>query len=394
MSLSCEPTTFRDRAAMRLNSETFEVIALRGCGHVASLRLAGVDVNPLWEPPWPSLEPDDYNPDQHDAHYGLMEGKLLASIAGHSLCLNHFGGLSASETQARGYFHGEASNLNWNVSQQSAHQEEASFVYGLELPEARLRFERRLSIRPGEATLYFKERFTNPQRIDTPLICQQHVTLGPPFVEPGVTRVDLPAARGRTHPVPVGDADPLQPDTDYHWPHAPLRDGGTSDASLFSGRAPCSSLVSVLLECQDNFAFMAASNAKLGLALVYIFPHDVFPWTALWTENHAGQEVPWNGRAMAWGVEWGTTPFPLELMQILTAGPLFGRDRMGSLGARQTLEVNYQAQLLTIPSDWRGVARIEHRDGETILHEKDSERTVGAPSGWQVSAERAGIATV
>ena len=52
MTLTCESTTFNDRKAVRLQSDRLEAVALLGCGHLASLRLAGVEVNPLWEPPW------------------------------------------------------------------------------------------------------------------------------------------------------------------------------------------------------------------------------------------------------------------------------------------------------------------------------------------------------
>ena len=61
-------------------------------GHVAGLRLAGSDLNPLWEPPWPGIEPEDYDPAQFP-EYGKAEGRLLASVVGHFLCLDRLGGV-------------------------------------------------------------------------------------------------------------------------------------------------------------------------------------------------------------------------------------------------------------------------------------------------------------
>ena len=195
MGLKCDATSFRDRRAICLKSESFQVITLTGCGHLASLRLSDVDVNPLWEPPWPGIEPGTYDPHKHLEIYGPGEGRLLASLVGHSLCLNHFGDLTEAEDEANGYFHGEASNLPWTVFEQRVDEDRASLNYGLDLPDAQMRFLRTLEIRSGESTLYFKESTTNQKRSDTPFCCQQHVTLGPPFVEGGVTRLDLPRER-------------------------------------------------------------------------------------------------------------------------------------------------------------------------------------------------------
>ena len=58
MAVACTPTTFRARRAFRMASDAFEVVVLTGGGHLASLRMPGVDVNPLWEPPWPGIEPE------------------------------------------------------------------------------------------------------------------------------------------------------------------------------------------------------------------------------------------------------------------------------------------------------------------------------------------------
>jgi len=87
------------------------------------------------------------------AEYGSVEGRLLASIAGHSLCLNHFGDLSEAELEADGYFHGEASNLPWTVFEQGVDHHAARLTYGLGLPEAGLRFRRQLSIPCSQKTL-------------------------------------------------------------------------------------------------------------------------------------------------------------------------------------------------------------------------------------------------
>ena len=388
MSLECSATTFRGRRAIRLQSDSLQVVTTTGCGHLASLRIPDVDVNPLWEPPWPGIEPEDYDPDKHLDVYGPGEGRLLASLAGHSLCLNHFGDLTEAEEEAQSYYHGEASNLPWTVFEQQADATAARLEYGLELPDAQLRFRRTLRIRPGESTLYISERTTSLKRADAPFCCQQHVTLGPPFVEGGVSRLDLPARRGQTHPAAIGSTDPLAADQPYTWPNAPLQAGGTLDLRLYP-REHCTYVATTLSEPDDGHGFTAVSNPRLGLLLIYIFPPEIFPWTSLWIEHEASDFPPYNGKTTTWGVEFGSVAQPVKLMETLTAGPLLGTPRFGTIPARHTIEVNYQAQLLKIPPDWQGVERIQYRDGETIVSEAGSKRRVTTPSDWQISTRTA-----
>ena len=386
MSLECSDTTFRDRRATRLQSDSFEVVTTTASGHLASLRIPDVDVNPLWEPPWPGMEPGEFDPEKHLEIYGPGEGRLLASLVGHNVCLNHFGDLSEAEEAAVGYHHGETSNLPWTVFEQAADASEARLEYGLDLPQAQMRFRRVLRIRPGESTLYIREITTNLIRSDTPFCCQQHVTLGPPFVEGGVTILDLPAQRGHTYKAPPDGIGFFAPDQPYDWPHAPLPTGGSYDLRRYP-EGVFSYGITVLLEPEEEFAYTAVSNPKLGLLLIYLFPRAVFPWTSLWGENRGIEYLPYNGRTTTWGVEFGSVPMAINLRDTLTAGPLLGVPRFGILPARQALEVNYQALLLRIPDDWQGVDRIEFTDGQTIAWETGSERDARTPSAWQVSAQ-------
>src|SRR5687767_13671159 len=112
--MKTEETTFRGRRAIRLSNDQIELAVLPGGGHLAEFRLADSCINPLWQPHWDTIEPEEYDSAQHP-EYGTSEGKLLASIAGHTLCLNHFGELSEAELAAQGFEHGEAANLPWQV---------------------------------------------------------------------------------------------------------------------------------------------------------------------------------------------------------------------------------------------------------------------------------------
>ncbi len=367
--MKCDQTTFRGRRAIELSNDLLDLVALPGGGHIAKLSLAGLDLNPLWEPPWPTIEPEEYDPLRHP-QYGAVEGRLLSSIAGHTLCLNHFGELSEAESAARGYTHGEAPNLPWNVFEHGA----AGLAYGVVLPEAGMRFSRKITLRPGETIAYLEEEVTNLRRSDSPLAYQQHVTLGPPFVEAGVTRVDLPGTRARTFPRSFGDMDRLEPDREFAWPSAPTSPPGAAPLEVFPDRRPLCSVCAVLLEPAEREAFAAISNPRLGLLLAYVFPGEAFPWAALWYENGGSAYAPYHGNTVAWGIEFGTCPFPTSRIETLSSGPLFGRRRFGILPAKSTVRTSYQALLQNIPADWRGVEKIYRRDGKVMILERGGRR--------------------
>ena len=77
----------------------------------------------------------------------------------------------------------------------------------------------------------------------------------------------------------------------------------------------------------------------------------------------------------------------IGFMENLTAGPLLGHPRCGILPALHTIEINYQAHMIQIPADWRGVARIEHDSDELVAWEVESDRSARTPCDWLVSTQ-------
>ena len=62
---------FRGRRAVTIENDAIRVTVLEGGGHIAEIRDKATDVNPLWTPPWPSIEPEDFD---HDTHPGYGAG--------------------------------------------------------------------------------------------------------------------------------------------------------------------------------------------------------------------------------------------------------------------------------------------------------------------------------
>jgi hypothetical protein len=56
-------TSYHGRKAWKVANDKVQVVVLPGGGHIASIMLrsgAGANVNPLWLPPWPSVEPGNW----------------------------------------------------------------------------------------------------------------------------------------------------------------------------------------------------------------------------------------------------------------------------------------------------------------------------------------------
>src|ERR1039457_1729876 len=80
-------TTYRNRRAYQIENDQVRVTVLQEGGHIAGILHKPSGVNPLWTPPWPSIEPSAYDRSKHPEYGDDAESKLLAGIMGHNLCL-------------------------------------------------------------------------------------------------------------------------------------------------------------------------------------------------------------------------------------------------------------------------------------------------------------------
>src|SRR6201993_4815439 len=108
---------FMGRQAARLENEILRVTVLHGGGHIAEVFDKRAGVSPLWIPHWPSIEPSEFEKERPDRYGTNDEAKLLASIMGHNVCLDLFGGPSQEEAAAGFTVHGEASVDHYDVTE-------------------------------------------------------------------------------------------------------------------------------------------------------------------------------------------------------------------------------------------------------------------------------------
>jgi len=312
------------------------VTVLSEGGHIAEILHKASGVNPLWIPPWPSIEPSTYDAARHPEYGSGAEAKLLAGIMGHNLCLDIFGGPSAEEAAAGIGVHGEGSVAAYDIQ-----------LSGLRLtmtatfPLAQIRFERVIEL--CGLVVEIREAAENLAAFDRPIAWTQHVTLGPPFLECGVTRFETSATGSKVFEAQFGADDYLEPAAAFEWPMAPRIGGGLADLRVFNGAPVSSAFTAHLMDPRREDAFFTAFHPGLKVSFGYSWKRADFPWLGIWEENRSRQHAPWNGRTIARGMEFGVSPMPESRRQMIDRGSLFGVPGYRWLPARDRLEVRYSA---------------------------------------------------
>ncbi len=100
---------FATGLATSIENDALRVTVLHEGGHIAEILDKRTGINPLWIPPWTSIEPSTYDTARHPEYGEGADASLLAGIMGHNLCLDIFGGPSTDEAAAGLPVHGEVS---------------------------------------------------------------------------------------------------------------------------------------------------------------------------------------------------------------------------------------------------------------------------------------------
>jgi hypothetical protein len=331
-------TTYRGRRAATIDNGTLRVTVLEEGGHIAEIRDLASGVNPLWTPDWPSIEPSTYDAANDTVYGGNAESSLLAGIMGHNLCLDIFGAPSADEAAAGLPVHGETGVARFDVETSAR-----SIAMHTVLPSAQLRVERRLDL--DGRTVRVRETVENLTATDRPVGWTQHVTIGPPFLENGVTELHLEADRSLVYPESFGPAGYLVAGAEFTWPLAPAIAGGTVDLRRYPSASSSGAFTTHRLDPHRDDACFIAFSRTAGLAFGYVWRTADFPWLGLWEENRSRPAAPWNGRTRTWGLEFGVSPLPESRRAMIERGRTFGTPGFRWLPARRRVEVEYRATL-------------------------------------------------
>jgi hypothetical protein len=308
-------TRYRDRRAFFVENERVRVTVLQEGGHIAEILEKSTGVNPLWTPPWPTIEPSTYDRERHPEYGSDAESKLLAGIMGHNLCMDVFGPVSEQEAAAGLTVHGEAPVADYAIS-----GGDASIRMRTQLPHAQLAFER--SIRLNGGVLQIDETVENLSAADRPIAWTEHVTLGPPFLEKGRTQFRAPVTQ---------------------W--LPLAGDFTTDFETYTDAPSSGGYIGYLMDQKREHAFFTAWSPASEVAVGYLWRTSDFPWLGLWEENYSRTQPPWNGKTLTRGMEFGASPMPETRRCMIERGSLFGVPSFRWIGARTLVQVRYWAAI-------------------------------------------------
>ena len=331
---------FKGRRSVEIGTDGIRLTATEEGGQVAELLHIKSGVSPLYVPEWPSVEPSEYSA-KLDGRYGQnAESRLVASLLGHSICLDVFGTPGVEEIAAGIPVHGEAS-----IARYVLEPTDDSVHMSASLPNAQMAFRRRIDLAEN-GLVHFYESVENLASTDRPIGWTQHVTLGPPFLERGTTHFSVSAKQSKVLGQNFNNGLGMQePDATFEWPFCPRKDGTVEDLRTFTTDAVSGGFTAHRMDPNTPHAFFIAWSERFKLAFGYVWRREDFPWLSRWEENHLRPWAPWNSQALALGMEFGVSPMVESRREMVERGRMFDTPTFRWIPARTKLSVEYCAFL-------------------------------------------------
>lgn len=350
---------FEDLPAYELSNSKVRLLVLEQGSSIArfSMADAGDNFSPLWNP-------------YAGARAAGQKNTFGASL-GHFLCLDGFGATSKEEQLAGYPFHGEAYTQKWAARLTSHEGPTSVLVLSVHLPLAHEDVQRTYRLNEGEQVLSVETEVTSVLAFDRPLQWAEHATIGPPFLKPGVTVVEMSAARARTRPYEPGPTDlphRLPPGKDFTWPMAPALHGKKIDLRAEPAN-PNSGDHTTQLMLPGRVAFITMLNPEMHLLLGYLFRPEQFPWTQNW------EYYPEAGN-YARGLEFSTQPFDVPRRQVVQQNTMFDAPMFRWLPARSKIESRFLMFYTRVPDDMRKVDDVRLENGAITIEDRHAHRTV------------------
>jgi hypothetical protein len=366
---------WKNRRAYRISNGRLEVTALLGGGHIADFRLCGSPINPLWESPWATIEPQNFSSCENAVLYGDgPAGKFLSGYTGHALALGYFGMPSSAETAQGLALHGEAASMEWNLISAECDVHSASLAMEVSLPVYRMHFRREIFLPVDSFTVCITEVVTNLSHNQVEFQWVEHAAFGEPFFSRGDATLFVSGTRGLSWPAGYEGHEILCNDAEFCWPYAQSTDGKPIDLSQPFVRDGTGFVAALLTDADREDAFVAVHNRQHELIAGYSFDRRLFPWIALWEENRAREAAPWNGKTRVRGVEFGTSPMPLGLDHARKLRTLFDIPVLTSIPGDSRMETRYDMFLHPAPQHWTQIKDVLRFDGNLVVRGDGNEK--------------------
>ncbi len=358
-----ERESFKNRPAIVVANDKIELTVLPLSGSMTKLELVGGDpINPMWDAI------------ANDRDQGRPE--RAARGTGHFVCVDGFGPVSEEEGAAGLSGHGEANRLAWATRSARSSGGLAELTQLVTLPRLHELFTRTISLRDGENVVRVHAELESLLGFDRPAVWAEHGTIGSPFLEPGVTVVDMSANRAMTRPRPKpvpGRKHRLAGGVEFDWPLAPTRAGGKVDLRTAPLDHDSLDHTGHLMTPAGELAWVTALHPERRLVLGYLFKTSEYPWLQTW-ENYPAKGM------LARGLEFGTQAFDRPRREMITQNQLFGELLYRWLPAMSKIESTYLMYWAATPRGFEGVSSVELSGGKLIVRDDRSGKTLTLPT--------------
>jgi hypothetical protein len=368
---------FQGRRAFVLENDRIRVSTLPGGGFIGEIRFKSDDpkksVNPMRVPHYPTIDPFAYDEAKHGALYGTdIQRRLMGGYMGHFLCFPNYGPSSEAEFRNDYGQHGEALAVEWKRQEVVNGKDGVTLRYSADLPKTQYRVERTITLPAGETVGYIDEAIENLTSFDRPINWVQHITFGPPFLEPGKNIVDAPVAK-----VAIRSGHEFK---EGAWPVATDSEGRQVDFRLFPATPKSGRYNMWLLDLSRPKVWFTMYNPDYPVLIGYIFNSKDNWWVGDWQENQRATRIPWDGKVTARGIDVGTTPMAAGLRPSVEMGKLFNVPTYRWIQARERLSQTYAFFLAEIPLGYKGVAELKADSGQVTLVERETDKTISLKS--------------
>jgi hypothetical protein len=350
---------FHGQPVLILANGKIELSVLPNGGSLARLVLQddSEQMNPLWDA----------------VRAGAEAGRTPrpGGAMGHFICVDGFGPVSDEERAAGLSGHGEAHTQSWVTQSFGVEDKVASLTQAVQLPHVHEVYTRTIRMVEGENVVYVQGKLQSLLGFDRPVCWAEHATIGSPFLEAGVTVVDISENRAVTRPHESKNATyRLPPFQEFAWPLLTTADGEEID--LRAAPNPPNSMedhTAHRLDPQRQYAFVTALHPEKRLLLGYLFPTEQYPWLQIW------EHYPPTG-IMARGLEFGSQAFDLPRRTVVTQNKLFDQLLYRWLPAQASIEGNFLMFWTRTPEGFQGVDDIQWKDGELRIEDRRSGKSL------------------
>ena len=358
--MAAEQATFEGAPAIAFGNEKLELLILPQGSSIASIMLRDdpKKTNPMWNP----------------ARMSREEGRKssVGPGTGHFLCLDAFGPTSDEERAAGLQFHGEAHQAQWKTVYQGKRENTNALTLSTTLPLVQEKVERTFRIAGSEQVVYVETSVESLLAFDRPVVWAEHATVGSPFLEPGVTVIEMSATKGQTRPYTARSGElpnRFASGKDFTWPWAPGINGKKVDMRITPQPPNSGGHTTQLMDTKRKLAFITMFNPRSGLLLGYLFKPEEFPWVQSW------ENFPPSGK-LARGLEFSTQPYDVPRREAIQMNRMFDTPTYRWLPAMSKITSRYLFFLTNSPAGFKKVDDVRLEGTTIVIEDKQSKQKI------------------